>query len=110
MSTSRHKKATVEYDSTLATHDQLVGAIKKAGYRASPIAEDMGIGESHHHESIKSWRKKFLWGTSLSFPLLYFMLIEFSWLAYTPYVRPYAPICHVHAHLASEESVSLLML
>jgi P-type Cu+ transporter len=71
------QKATVDYIHGDVPSNALMNAIKKAGYKAEEINEDTPPGHNHHHSSAKQWRNKFLWGISLSLPLLYFMLIEF---------------------------------
>ena len=85
------QKAAVEHEST-AEVDQMIGAVKKAGYKAEVIDEHSGMDHSHHHhmEAEASWKKKFFLGLALSLPLLYFMLLDFfMWLPGAGVLPPY---------------------
>lgn len=61
------------------TNELLLGAVKKAGYRAEIMDSDQAaISARHHHtEAINTLRTKFLVSLSLSVPMLYFMLLDF---------------------------------
>lgn len=88
------QKAIVEHLDS-ATTEQLVGAVKKAGYKAEEIDEHAGMDHTHHHhmEAEASWKKKFFLGLVLSLPLLYFMLLDFfKWLPGSESFMPYMGI------------------
>lgn len=85
------QKAAVEHVDDAAI-EELVGAVKKAGYKAEPLDEHAGMDHTHHHhmEAEAGWRKKFLIGLGLSLPLLYFMLLDFfKWLPGAENLMPY---------------------
>ncbi|MEK7059142.1 MAG: heavy metal translocating P-type ATPase [Patescibacteria group bacterium] len=85
------QKAAVEHVDDAAM-EELVGAVKKAGYKAEPLDEHAGMDHAHHHhmEAEAGWRKKFLIGLGLSLPLLYFMLLDFfKWLPGAESLMPY---------------------
>lgn len=87
------QKAAIEHEDTAHT-DQLVGAVKKAGYKAEPMDEHAGMDHSHHHmEAEASWKKKFFIGLLLCLPLLYFMLLDFfKWLPGAETLMPYVGV------------------
>jgi len=85
------QKATVEHEDS-ANVEQLVGAIKKAGYKAERLDEHAGMDHTHNHhmEAEAGWKKKFYLGLALSLPLLYFMLLDFfKWLPGSESLMPY---------------------
>jgi Cu+-exporting ATPase len=85
------QKASVEHVNN-ATTEQLVGAVKKAGYKAEEIDEHAGMDHAHQHhmEAEAGWKKKFFFGLALSLPLLYFMLLDFfKWLPGSESLMPY---------------------
>jgi Cu+-exporting ATPase len=80
------EKATVEFDDSKASVQDLVRAIERAGYKA--IVDEDGIGhggsgnsmENHAHHKEEETKKiwwKFMMSLILSIPLLYFMLLSF---------------------------------
>ncbi|MSR67828.1 copper-translocating P-type ATPase [Candidatus Peribacteria bacterium] len=71
-------KATIVYDESTVTLPALIESIQKAGYGAA-VASSVDHGEEKRRkaEEIAIYRKKFLWGLILSFPMLYFMLLSF---------------------------------
>ncbi|MFA4834282.1 MAG: heavy metal translocating P-type ATPase [Patescibacteria group bacterium] len=72
------EKARITYDRALATTDQLINAVKKAGYKADLMGADTPEAERLRREKIiKGYLKKFIWGLVLSLPMLYFMLLDF---------------------------------
>lgn len=87
------QKAAIEHEDTAHT-DQLVGAVRKAGYKAEPMDEHVGMDHSHHHmEAEASWKKKFFIGLLLCLPLLYFMLLDFfKWLPGAETLMPYVGV------------------
>lgn len=88
------QKATVKVDKDEADHHALIGAVEHAGYKAELMDGAAGHDHhEHHHGDVASWREKFLWGMSLSLPLLYFMLSEFMpWLPGAGAIMPYMGI------------------
>ncbi len=88
------QKAAIDHTDATVT-DHLVGAVKKAGYKAEPMDEHAGMDHSHHHhmEAEAGWRRKFFLGLILSLPLLYFMLLDFfKWLPGSETLMPYIGI------------------
>lgn len=84
-------KAVVEHEDG-TTPDQLVGIVRRSGYKAEKLDEHTGMGHAHHHhmEAEADWKKKFLLGLILSLPLLYFMLLDFiGWLPGARALMPY---------------------
>jgi Cu+-exporting ATPase len=77
-----------------ATNDKLVGAVKHAGYGASPYDPGMHDDQSMGHDhSLMNVKRKFFAGLLLSLPLLYFMLLSyFSWLPGSQTIPPYTAI------------------
>lgn len=72
------EKALVSADSTV-THDALIEAVKKAGYRAETLDnEEAEVNEkSNREKAIIGLKNKFLVSLGLSLPMLYFMLLDF---------------------------------
>lgn len=84
------EKAIVVYDHNIADTDNLIAAVKKAGYSANV---DNG-GDNHDHTSHgapeKQYKRKFLIGLFLSLPLVYFMLLDFlKWLPGSDSLMPF---------------------
>ena len=72
------EKARILYDPDLVTAEQLINAVKKAGYQADLMDADTPELERLRKEKvIKGYFKKFVWGLALSLPMLYFMLLDF---------------------------------
>lgn len=72
------EKASVFYDSATTTTDQLIEAVKKAGYTAELITEGNTKDESVKRErALTALWKKFLLSLVLSLPMLYFMILDF---------------------------------
>ena len=84
------QKASIQHEDH-ATAEQMMHAVKKAGYKAERIDPHAGMDHSHHHmEAEAGWRKKFFLGLALSMPLLYFMLLDFfKWLPGAATLPPY---------------------
>lgn len=72
------EKALVHTNGTVAV-EQLLGAVKKAGYRAESIdSEEAEVSEkATRGKAITNLRNKFLVSLGLSLPMLYFMLLDF---------------------------------
>lgn len=72
------EKARVIFDSTQAGVDDLIQAVKVAGYKAEPIDETDPEAERKRKErEIKGYQNRFLTALILSLPMLYFMLFDF---------------------------------
>jgi P-type Cu+ transporter len=102
------EKAHVKFDPSQASKDQLVAAVKNAGY-SSEVRDEYGHGghsehggHSGHHgietdkqrrlAEIAAYRKKFLIGLVLSVPMILFMLASFIRLPFADAAMPYAGI------------------
>lgn len=88
------EKARVAYDTSLATPEQLIAAVIKAGYKASVVTTSDPEAERRQRESvIQGYAKKFWWSFALSLPMLYFMLLDFfSFLPLRAAMFPYIGI------------------
>jgi len=72
------EKARILYDRALTTTEQIIDAVKKAGYKADLTGVDTPEAEKLKKEKIiKGYFKKFIWSLILSSPMLYFMLLDF---------------------------------
>jgi len=72
------EKARVIYDTSLATPEQLMAAVVKAGYKANIVTTSDPEAERRQRESvINGYSKKFWWSFALSLPMLYFMFLDF---------------------------------
>ncbi|MDP2708865.1 MAG: heavy metal translocating P-type ATPase [bacterium] len=72
------EKASVLYDETRAKPEDLIAAIKAAGYQAQMVdAKDTEFESRKRQAEIKDYFKKFLISMILSLPMLYFMLLDF---------------------------------
>jgi len=72
------EKARVIFDSSKAGVDDLVKAVKSAGYGASlPNDADPDAERRRKQKEIDGFRNKFVVSFILSFPMLYFMLFDF---------------------------------
>ena len=72
------EKAVVVFDSSKTGIDELINAVKSAGYGA--IASDAVDPEAERKRKegeIKGYREKFLFSLVLSLPMLYFMFLDF---------------------------------
>lgn len=88
------EKASVLYDTTAATQDQLIEAVKKAGYTAYPInPKDTEFEKRKRAEEMKSQTVKFITSLILSLPMIYFMLFDFfGWVPGRAFLLPYVGI------------------
>jgi P-type Cu+ transporter len=88
------EKALIRFDESKATVDQMVGAVQKAGYKATIVDEKDTEFETRKRQQELSWvKKKFLFGLTLSLPMLYFMFYDFaSWLPGASTVMPFIGI------------------
>ena len=72
------EKARVVFDTSRTDQEALIGAVEKAGYRASIATAGNSDAEREQRErGMKEYWKKFWWGFGLSVPMLYFMLLDF---------------------------------
>lgn len=72
------EKASVVYDETQAKTQNLIEAIKKAGYKAELIdAKDSDYERRKREQETRSYFKKFWFSFAFSLPMLYFMLLDF---------------------------------
>lgn len=85
------EKALVTYAPGTPTND-LLGAVKKAGYRAELIDGEQAaaVEKVKREQSIKGLWHKFLISFVFSLPMLYFMLLDFfKWLPGAEVLPPY---------------------
>ncbi len=72
------EKALVFYDEKSTNVDNLISAVKKAGYQASVVKEnDPEFDKRKREMEIKYYSTAFFSSFILSFPMLYFMLYDF---------------------------------
>jgi len=85
------EKAVVRFDSGSVTAQQLIAAVKKAGYRAEVQDARSGVSENEKRErSMQALWRLFLVSLVLSSPMLYFMLLDFfKWLPGGHILPPY---------------------
>lgn len=85
------EKLTAIFDESEAKVDDIVAAVKKAGYSATLIdAKDTEFEAKKRQQEIHSLWKKFLFGLIFSLPMLYFMLLDFfKWLPGGGLLPPY---------------------
>ena len=85
------EKASVLFDGGQARIDDLVAAIKKAGYKAQTVdAKDTEFETRKRQQEISSYFKKFLAAAILSAPMLYFMFMDFfTWIPLRQSLLPY---------------------
>jgi len=83
------EKAHVQYNGT--NTEDLIGAVKQAGYTASIILKaDPEMETEHRILEIKNIRLRFIISLILSLPLMYFMLLDFfPFLPGQILIRPY---------------------
>ena len=88
------EKASVIFDENQATIENLIEAIKKAGYTASLVNEkDTEFDRKKREREIGDLWKKFIFSLILSLPMLYFMLLDFfRWLPGNNVFPPYVGI------------------
>jgi len=72
------EKAHVVFDSSKSNVDELLTAVKKAGYRAELAnTADPDAERKRKEKEIKAYSRKFFVALGLSIPMLYFMLFDF---------------------------------
>lgn len=85
------EKASIIYDETTAKVEDLILAIKNAGYEATVIDEkDKEFDTRKREAEISSYFRKFVFSLILSLPMLYFMALDFfKWLPGSSLFPPY---------------------
>jgi len=85
------EKASVLYDEGQVKVDDLLKAVKSAGYQAQLVdAKDTGFETRKREAEIKNYFQKFIFSLTLSLPLFYFMLLDFfKWLPGANILPPY---------------------
>ncbi|MDD5054788.1 MAG: heavy metal translocating P-type ATPase [Candidatus Peribacteraceae bacterium] len=88
------EKATVHFDDKVTNVQNLIAAVKKAGYGAEVVDEqDKEFDRKKRAAEIRSYKRKFIWSFILSAPMLYFMLLDFfKWLPGISIIPPYIGI------------------
>src|SRR3989338_578635 len=88
------EKASVVYDGSQTKHEDLITAVEKAGYKAVFVdAKDTQADMKRQQEEIQNQLKKFIVSFVLSFPMIYFMLLDFfSFLPGRMFFFPYIGI------------------
>lgn len=73
--------------------DDLIAAVKKAGYSASVVDNHSQHNHMNHGKSGDTYKNKFLIGLVLSLPMAYFMAADFlKWLPGSEFLMPYMGI------------------
>lgn len=88
------EKARVNFDLGKVTLDDLIAAVKSAGYRAA-LADnsDPEAERKRKEKEIKNYRTKFLAALLFSLPMLYFMLFDFfEFMPFRAALFPYVGI------------------
>jgi len=85
------EKALVLYDNKSSNLDQIIGAVKRAGYGATLVDEkDTEFEMKKREREIQALWKKFIFSLVFSLPLLYFMFLDFfKWLPGANLFPPY---------------------
>jgi len=88
------EKASIFYDEALAKPEDLLQAVKAAGYQPNLIdAHDHGASDQRRGDEMKSQWRKFIFSLAFSLPLFYFMLLDFfKWLPGAYFLPPYVGI------------------
>ncbi len=85
------EKATIITEPGMVTPEQVIQAVRRAGYDASPVnQQDREYERRRREEEIRTYRRKFWQSFTLSLPMLYFMLLDFfPWLPGGSVLPPY---------------------
>mgnify|MGYP001566320427 FL=1 len=88
------EKASILYDTGIASSADLIQAVEKAGYKAMPAdSEDSKAQAKRQQSEISHQWNKFLFSLILSSPMIYFMLLDFfSFLPGAKTLLPYIGI------------------
>ena len=85
------EKALVVFDETKLSVEDLINAVKKAGYKATLVDEkDPDFERNKKANEIRGYKNRFIFGLVFSLPMLYFMLLDFfKWLPGAGSLPPY---------------------
>lgn len=84
------QKASITYDSSTVKTENLIAAVKKAGYGADVYDPKNTEAEKQRREKeIKNYFAKFIVSFVLSLPMLYFMMLDFFALPFKEILMPY---------------------
>lgn len=88
------EKATVTYNPGISKVDDLVAAVNKAGYQGALVGTVDSVSQTKKQEAeIKHQWQRFLISFTLSFPMMYFMLLDFfKFLPGAKFFPPYIGI------------------
>jgi len=87
------EKANIIYDEVQVKPQNLIEAIKKAGYKAELAdSNDSNHDKYKREQEIKGYARKFWFSFSLSLPMLYFMLLDFFTIPGKAAVLPFVGI------------------
>ncbi|MCR4305797.1 MAG: heavy metal translocating P-type ATPase, partial [Candidatus Daviesbacteria bacterium] len=88
------EKAVVTYDNAQTKQEDLIGAVKKAGYTASFVDQkDTEHDTKKRNQEINNQFRNFVISFTLSFPMIYFMLFDFfTWIPGRLLLFPYIGI------------------
>ncbi|MCL5433338.1 MAG: heavy metal translocating P-type ATPase [Patescibacteria group bacterium] len=88
------EKASVIYDESVSKTENLIDAVKKAGYSAAIInPKDTEFETRKKASEIAYYRKNFITSLVLSLPMVYFMFLDFfTWLPFGTILMPYIGI------------------
>ncbi|MBI5414240.1 copper-translocating P-type ATPase [Candidatus Peregrinibacteria bacterium] len=88
------EKASVVFDETKNSIQDVMNAVKKAGYGVEILSEtDTGAERKKREMTISHYFHKFIFSLVLSLPMLYFMLLDFfKWLPGGNFFPPYIGI------------------
>jgi Cu+-exporting ATPase len=85
------EKAHIVFDETALSVEDLINAVKKAGYKAT-VSDDKDPEFERRKKAaeINSYKNRFIFGLVFSLPMLYFMLLDFfKWLPGAESFPPY---------------------
>lgn len=85
------EKVLIDFDDKALKTSDLIKVVKDAGYSAETIdAKDTNHDSRKREVEIKSYKKRFWISAGLSFPMFYFMMLDFfSWLPGADILPPY---------------------
>lgn len=85
------EKAHVVFDENKLSIEDVINAVKKAGYKATLVDEkDPDFERNKKANEIRSYKNRFIFGLVFSAPMLYFMLLDFfKWLPGAESFPPY---------------------
>ncbi len=86
------EKARIIFDSTKASVDNFIKAVKDAGYSAELSSSDPEVDRQKKSQEIKALKNKFWFSFVFSVPMLYFMMFDFFGFWPGRAVMPYVGI------------------